>query len=81
MLPGSSTLTTTLFYGCGNHLKLLKCVAVVTGEIVLEERRLYDTGTLSYPQIGTGAPQHSRWQISFMLPKDRKTPEKLWPNF
>ncbi|GFU52444.1 uncharacterized protein TNCV_193171 [Trichonephila clavipes] len=29
---------------------------------------------------GTGAPQLSRWQISFLLPQESRSPEKLLPN-
>ncbi|GFV27138.1 hypothetical protein TNCV_3907471 [Trichonephila clavipes] len=35
------------------------------GEVVLEVRRLQKTDISSYQQKGTGAPQLSRWQISF----------------
>ncbi|GFW37493.1 hypothetical protein TNCV_861001 [Trichonephila clavipes] len=69
MLPGSSTSLTALFDGCGSHLKLLECVVDGTGEVVLEVRRLQKTDILSYQQKGTGAPQLSRWQISFLLPQ------------
>ncbi|GFY03965.1 HTH_Tnp_Tc3_2 domain-containing protein [Trichonephila clavipes] len=31
----------------------------------------------SYQQKGTGAPQLSRWQISFLLPQESRSPEKL----
>ncbi|GFU04865.1 transposable element Tcb1 transposase [Trichonephila clavipes] len=65
MLPGSSTSLTALFHGCGSHLKLLECVVDGTGEVVLEVRRLQKTDISSHQQNGTGAPQLSRWQISF----------------
>ncbi|GFU06657.1 uncharacterized protein TNCV_4352541 [Trichonephila clavipes] len=29
---------------------------------------------------GTGAPQLSRWQISFLLPQENRSPEKLLPD-
>ncbi|GFX34976.1 transposable element Tcb1 transposase [Trichonephila clavipes] len=29
---------------------------------------------------GTGAPQLSRWQISFLLPQESRSPEKLLPD-
>ncbi|GFV83295.1 transposable element Tcb2 transposase [Trichonephila clavipes] len=29
---------------------------------------------------GTGAPQRSRWQISFLLPQESRSPEKLLPD-
>ncbi|GFW55273.1 uncharacterized protein TNCV_116591 [Trichonephila clavipes] len=32
-----------------------------------------------YQQKGTGAPQLSRWQISFLLPQESRSPEKLLP--
>ncbi|GFV32512.1 transposable element Tcb2 transposase [Trichonephila clavipes] len=50
MLPGSSTSLTALFHGCGSHLKLLECVVDVTGEVVLEVRRLQKTDISSYQQ-------------------------------
>ncbi|GFW01767.1 transposable element Tcb2 transposase [Trichonephila clavipes] len=77
MLPGSSTSLTALFHGCGSHLKLLECVVDGTGKVVLEVQRLQKTDILSYQQKGTGAPQLSRWQISFLLPQERRSPEKL----
>ncbi|GFV68716.1 uncharacterized protein TNCV_1902321 [Trichonephila clavipes] len=33
-----------------------------------------------YQQKGTGAPQLSRWQISFLLPQESRSPEKLLPD-
>ncbi|GFT65833.1 uncharacterized protein TNCV_2128921 [Trichonephila clavipes] len=33
-----------------------------------------------YQQKGTGAPQLSRWQISFLLPQESRSPEKLFPD-
>ncbi|GFX12357.1 transposable element Tcb2 transposase [Trichonephila clavipes] len=80
MLPGSSTSLTALFHGCGSHLKLLECVVDGTGEVVLEVRRLQKTDISSYQQKGTGAPQLSRWQISFLLPQESRSPEKLLPD-
>ncbi|GFV43212.1 transposable element Tcb1 transposase [Trichonephila clavipes] len=77
MSPGSSTSLTALFHGCGNHLKLLECVVDGTGEVVLEVRRLQKTYISFYQQKGTGAPQLSRWQISFLLPQESRSPEKL----
>ncbi|GFX01407.1 hypothetical protein TNCV_1863821 [Trichonephila clavipes] len=73
MLPGSSTSLTALFHGCGSHLKLLECVVDGTGEVVLEVRRLQKTDISSYQQKGTGAPQLSRWQISFLLPQESRS--------
>ncbi|GFX97588.1 DDE_3 domain-containing protein [Trichonephila clavipes] len=46
------------------------------GEVVLEVRRLQKTDISSYQQKGTGAPQLSRWQISFLLPQESRSPEK-----
>ncbi|GFX80765.1 transposable element Tcb2 transposase [Trichonephila clavipes] len=77
MLPGSSTSLTALFHGCGSHLKLLEYVVDSTGEVVLEVRRMQKTDISSYQQKGTGAPQLSRWQISFLLPQESRSPEKL----
>ncbi|GFY17846.1 hypothetical protein TNCV_1075811 [Trichonephila clavipes] len=76
MLPGSSTSLTALFHGRGSHLKLLECVVDGTKEVVLEVRRLQKTDISSYQQKGTGAPQLSRWQISFLLPQESRSPEK-----
>ncbi|GFW51483.1 transposable element Tcb2 transposase [Trichonephila clavipes] len=50
------------------------------GEILLEVRRLQKTDISSYQQNGTGAPQLSRWQISFLLPQESRYPEKLLPD-
>ncbi|GFW70411.1 hypothetical protein TNCV_4915311 [Trichonephila clavipes] len=50
------------------------------GEVVLEVRRLQKTDISSYQQKGTGAPQLSRWQISFLLPQESRSPEKLLPH-
>ncbi|GFV38412.1 transposable element Tc1 transposase [Trichonephila clavipes] len=66
--------------GCGSHLKLLECVVDGTGEVVLEVRRLQKTDISSYQQKGTGEPQLSRWQISFLLPQESRSPEKLLPD-
>ncbi|GFX04837.1 transposable element Tc3 transposase [Trichonephila clavipes] len=54
------------------------CVVDYTGEVVLEVRRLQKTDISSYQQKGTGALQLSRWQISFLLPQESKSPEKLF---
>ncbi|GFW66760.1 transposable element Tcb1 transposase [Trichonephila clavipes] len=50
------------------------------GEVVLEVRRLQKTDISSYQQKGTGAPQLSRWQNSFFLPQESRSPEKLLPD-
>ncbi|GFW11904.1 hypothetical protein TNCV_4529701 [Trichonephila clavipes] len=50
------------------------------GEVVLEVRRLQKTDISSYQQKGTGAPQISRWKISFLLPQESRSPEKLLPD-
>ncbi|GFV24621.1 hypothetical protein TNCV_1914781 [Trichonephila clavipes] len=64
-------------HSCGSHLKLLECVVDGTGEVALEVRRLQKTDISSYQQKETGAPQLSRWQISFLLPQESRSPEKL----
>ncbi|GFV25097.1 transposable element Tcb1 transposase [Trichonephila clavipes] len=51
------------------------------GEVVLEVRRLQKTDISSYQQKGTGAPQHSRWQISFLLPQESRSPENCCQTF
>ncbi|GFU68513.1 hypothetical protein TNCV_1989641 [Trichonephila clavipes] len=56
------------------------CVVDGTGEVALEVRRLQKTDISSYQQKGTGAPQLSRWQISFLLPQESRSPEKLLPD-
>ncbi|GFV16361.1 transposable element Tcb2 transposase [Trichonephila clavipes] len=56
------------------------CVVDDTGEVMLEVRRLQKTDISSYQQKGTGAPQLSRWQISFLLPQESRSPEKLLPD-
>ncbi|GFU95375.1 hypothetical protein TNCV_2347271 [Trichonephila clavipes] len=76
MLPGCSTSLTALFYGCGSHLILLECVVDGTVEVVLEVRRLQKTDISSYQQKVTGAPQLSRWQISFLLPQEEQISRK-----
>ncbi|GFX16832.1 hypothetical protein TNCV_2518101 [Trichonephila clavipes] len=81
MLPVCSTSLTALFHGCGSHLKLLECVVDGTGEVVLEVRRLQKTDTSSYQQNGTGAPQLSRWQISFLLPQKADLPKNCCQTF
>ncbi|GFW04589.1 hypothetical protein TNCV_2226071 [Trichonephila clavipes] len=53
------------------------CVVDGTVEVVLEVLRLQNTYISSYQQKGTGAPQLSRWQISFLLPQESRSPEKL----
>ncbi|GFV02310.1 transposable element Tcb2 transposase [Trichonephila clavipes] len=42
----------------------------------VEVRRLQKTDISSYQQKGTGAPQFSRWQISFLLPQESRYPGK-----
>ncbi|GFW71527.1 hypothetical protein TNCV_2309621 [Trichonephila clavipes] len=50
------------------------------GEVVLEVRRLQKTDISSYQQKGTSALQLIRWQISFFLPQESRSPEKLLPD-
>ncbi|GFT80586.1 hypothetical protein TNCV_5122901 [Trichonephila clavipes] len=50
------------------------------GEVVLEVRRLQKTDISSYQQKGTGSPQLSRWKISFLLPQESRSLEKLLPD-
>ncbi|GFV32924.1 hypothetical protein TNCV_1745661 [Trichonephila clavipes] len=51
------------------------------GEVVLEVRRLQKTDISSYQHKGTGAPQLSRWQISFLLPQESRSPENCCQAF
>ncbi|GFV33203.1 hypothetical protein TNCV_39741 [Trichonephila clavipes] len=46
------------------------------GEVVLEVRRLQKTDDIVLSAKGTGAPQLSRWQISFLLPQESRSPGK-----
>ncbi|GFY03599.1 uncharacterized protein TNCV_3092251 [Trichonephila clavipes] len=39
-----------------------------------------ETYISSYQQKGTGAPQLSRWQISFLLPQESRSPKQLLPD-
>ncbi|GFT17195.1 hypothetical protein TNCV_4739061 [Trichonephila clavipes] len=50
------------------------------GEVELEVGRLQKTDILSYQQKGTGAPQLSSWQISFLLTQESRSPKKLLPD-
>ncbi|GFW38736.1 hypothetical protein TNCV_3881031 [Trichonephila clavipes] len=79
----SSTSLTALFHGCGSHLKLLECVCSRRhgGGRVRSTRRLQKTDISSYQQKGTGAPQLSRWQISFLLPQESRSPENCCQTF
>ncbi|GFT82527.1 hypothetical protein TNCV_1633351 [Trichonephila clavipes] len=51
------------------------------GEVVLEVRRLQKTDISSYQQKGTGSPQLSGWQISFLLPQESRSPENCCLTF
>ncbi|GFS79999.1 transposable element Tcb2 transposase [Trichonephila clavipes] len=77
---GSSTSLTALFHGCGSHLKLLEC-SRRHGEVVLKVRRLQKTYISSYQQKGTGAPQLSRWQISFFAASKAELPKNCCQTF
>ncbi|GFV13194.1 hypothetical protein TNCV_4282281 [Trichonephila clavipes] len=50
------------------------------GEVVLEVRRLQKTDISSYQQKEQAHLQLSRWQISFLLPQESRSPEKLLPD-
>ncbi|GFX60986.1 hypothetical protein TNCV_2366641 [Trichonephila clavipes] len=50
------------------------------GEVVLEVRRLQKTDISSYISKRNRPPQLSRWQISFLLPQESRSPEKLLPD-
>ncbi|GFW33356.1 hypothetical protein TNCV_2795231 [Trichonephila clavipes] len=76
MLPDSTSLT-ALFHGCGKHLKLLECCRRQGGRVNTTPAK---TDISSYQQKGTDAPQLSRWQISFLLPQESRSPEKLLPD-
>ncbi|GFW29429.1 hypothetical protein TNCV_743711 [Trichonephila clavipes] len=49
------------------------------GQVVLEVRRLTDIS--SFQQKETGAPQLIRWQISFLLPQESRSPENCCQTF
>ncbi|GFU23040.1 hypothetical protein TNCV_3514981 [Trichonephila clavipes] len=76
-----STSLTALFHGCGSHLKLLECVVDGTKEVVLEVRRLQKTEIYRPISKGTGAPQLSRRQISFLLPQESRSPKNCCQTF
>ncbi|GFT16110.1 hypothetical protein TNCV_3316321 [Trichonephila clavipes] len=56
------------------------------GEVVLQVQRLQKTDISSYQQkfnrnrLKIFALQLSRWQISFLLPQESRSPEKLLPD-
>ncbi|GFT78598.1 transposable element Tcb1 transposase [Trichonephila clavipes] len=47
------------------------------GEVVLEVRCVQEDRYIVLSAKGTDAPQLSRWQISFFLPQESRSPEKL----
>ncbi|GFV30120.1 transposable element Tc3 transposase [Trichonephila clavipes] len=55
----------------------MECVVDGKGEVVLEVRRLQKTDISSYQQKRTGTPQLSRWQISFLLPQESRSPKTV----
>ncbi|GFV18313.1 hypothetical protein TNCV_3948431 [Trichonephila clavipes] len=81
MLPGSSTSLTALFPGCGSHLKTTgMCSRQHRGGRVRSTTPAED-GYIVLSAKGTGAPASSaRWQISFLLPQESRSPEKLLPD-
>ncbi|GFU77176.1 hypothetical protein TNCV_4748031 [Trichonephila clavipes] len=76
MLPGSSIIAHSVVSRLWKSFKTTGMCSRRHGEVVLEVRRLQKTDISSYQQKGTGAPQLSRWQISFLLPQESRSPEK-----
>ncbi|GFW76536.1 hypothetical protein TNCV_2681531, partial [Trichonephila clavipes] len=65
--------------GYGSHLKLMECVVDGTGEVVRSTTPAEDRYIVPSAK-GTGAPLLIRWQISFLLPQESRSPEKLLPD-
>ncbi|GFV06277.1 hypothetical protein TNCV_5041171 [Trichonephila clavipes] len=79
MLPGSSTSLTALFHGCGSHLKLLECVVDGTEEVVLSRTPAEDRYIVLLAKRNRRTTAQ-KWQISFLLPQESRSPEKLLPD-
>ncbi|GFU87175.1 hypothetical protein TNCV_984981 [Trichonephila clavipes] len=77
----SSTSLTALFHGCGSHLKLLQCGSDGTGRSFRSTTPAEDRYISPISKKQTGAPQLSRWQISFMLPQESRSPENCCQTF
>ncbi|GFU94680.1 transposable element Tcb1 transposase [Trichonephila clavipes] len=76
MLPGSSTSLTALFHGCGSHLKLLECASRRHGGGRVRSTTPAEDRYIVLSAKGTGAPQLSGWQISFLLPQGKQISRK-----
>ncbi|GFV33216.1 hypothetical protein TNCV_2897951 [Trichonephila clavipes] len=70
---------TALFHGCGSHLKLLEC-SRRHGEIVLEVRRLQRQRYIVLSAKKQAHHSSAGTQISFLLPQESRSPEKLLPD-
>ncbi|GFY09136.1 hypothetical protein TNCV_4663271 [Trichonephila clavipes] len=77
MLPGEFDIAYSVVSRVWKSFKTTGMCSRRHGGIVLEVRRLQKTDISSYQQKGTGALQLSRWQISFLLPQESRSPEKL----
>ncbi|GFT51743.1 hypothetical protein TNCV_4440431 [Trichonephila clavipes] len=75
MLPGEFDIAHSVASRLWKSFKTTGMCSRRHGEVVLEVRRLQKTDISSYQQKGTGAPQLSRWQISFLLPQESRSPE------
>ncbi|GFX24580.1 transposable element Tcb2 transposase [Trichonephila clavipes] len=80
MLPGSSTSLTSLFHDCGSHLKLLEC-SRRQGRGRVRSTTPAEDRYIVLSTKGTGAPQLSRWQISFLLPQESRSPKNCCQTF
>ncbi|GFU56115.1 hypothetical protein TNCV_3197571 [Trichonephila clavipes] len=68
----SSTSLTALFHACESHLKLLECVVDGFGVRVRSTTPAEDRYIVLSAK-GTGAPQLSRWKISFLAASESRS--------
>ncbi|GFU42743.1 transposable element Tcb2 transposase [Trichonephila clavipes] len=76
MLPGSSISLTALFHGCGSHLKTPGMCSRRHGGGRVRSTTPAEDRYIVLSAKGTGAPQLSRWQISFLLPQEKQISRK-----
>ncbi|GFY19249.1 hypothetical protein TNCV_4226131 [Trichonephila clavipes] len=80
MLPGEFDIAHSVVSRLWKSFKTTGICSRRHGEVVLEVRRLQKTDISWYQQKETGASQLSRWQISFLLPQESRSPETLLPD-
>ncbi|GFW63495.1 hypothetical protein TNCV_401611 [Trichonephila clavipes] len=80
MLPGEFDIAHSVVSRLWKSFKTTGMCSRRHGEVVLEVGRLQKTDISSYQQKGTGAPQLSSCQISFLLTQESRSPEKLLPD-